>query len=127
MPTEAACWSPSPSVTVATPSSAPTAMDSDSSASVVGCFTALYCAMLSTPLALSIATANAALPSSAPPEMRPTTSPPSRYSRMSWPSAVSSPESTPADATSSAYAVPSSPSAPPPLPLAFTADAPPCA
>jgi hypothetical protein len=55
--------------------------------------------MLSTPVLALIATAKAASPLSAPPEMRPTTSAPSMVNRMLLPSVVSRPESTPALAT----------------------------
>ncbi|MOA21473.1 hypothetical protein D3C78_1419650 [compost metagenome] len=102
MATESVATSSSPSVTVTVASRAPLAMLSDSSwlAPGVGCQIEAYWAMLSTPLSASMVTTKAALPSSSPPEMRPTTSPFSSYSRMLWPSVVSSPESTPAAETS---------------------------
>src|SRR5215831_8257443 len=120
MPVELVAVSPSPSVTVTTASSALSVIDTESSALVPsGCFSEAYCAVLTTPLVLLIATANAAAPPRPP--MRPTTRAPSLNRKMLVPSVVSRPESTPAADTASENAVvPPSWSAPNALPVELT-------
>src|SRR5262245_48465362 len=120
MPVEDVAVSPSPSVTVTTASNALSVIDTVSSGLVPsGCLSEAYCATLTTPLVLSIATANAAAPPAPP--MRPTTRLPSLNRKMLWPSVVSRPESTPAaDTASENTVVPPSWSAPNELPVELT-------
>src|SRR5215472_8030396 len=120
MPVELVAVSPSPSVTVATASNALSVIDTESSGlAPSGCFSEAYCATLTTPLALLIATANAAAPAAEP--MRPTTRSPSLNRKMLAPLVVSRPESTPAADTASENAVvPPSWSAPNELPVELT-------
>ena len=104
MPVEFVALSPSPSVTVTTASNAPSVIDTESSGlAAFGCFSEAYCAVLTTPLVLLIATAKAAAPVAPP--MRPTTRSPSLNRKMLVPSVVSRPESTPAADTASENAV----------------------
>src|SRR5262249_60758427 len=65
----------------------------------VGCLSEAYCATLTTPLVLLMATAKAAWPPAPP--MRPTTKLPSLNRKMLVPAVVSRPESTPAAHTAS--------------------------
>src|SRR5262249_1824106 len=84
-----------------------------------GCFSEAYCATLTTPLVLLIATAKAACPEAL--SMRPTTRLPSLNRKMLCPSVVSRPESTPAADTASENAVvPPTESVPNELPVEFT-------
>ncbi len=120
MPVELVALSPSPSVTVTTASSAPSVIDTESSGFVAfGCFSEAYCATLTTPVELLIATAKAAAPAALP--IRPTTRSPSLNRKMLVPFVVSRPESTPAADTASENAiVPPTESVPSELPVELT-------
>src|SRR4029453_11374178 len=103
------------------------AIDTDSSGlAAFGCFSEAYCATLTTPLVLLIATAKAAAP--ATPPMRPTTRLPSLNRKTPVPSVVSRPEPPPApDPASENAVVAPSWSAPNELPVELTTGVASCA
>src|SRR5262245_26086912 len=123
IPVELVALSPSPSVTVTTASTALSVIDATSLASPlvsgVPCFSEAYCAVLTTPVKLLMAMANAAANVGSVPPMRPTTRSPSLTRKTSVPSVVLRPELDEATASENTFD-PFSWSAPNELPAEVT-------